>query len=120
MLPELGWRVNFKRVHRLWKLHGMQLPKKQRKRRRLPGLSSNTCVRQGSASQSRVELTVGDLKASFPQQDGVRRLEVVYECFVTDDRNWHGRYDIELALRMKAERVVPGYSEFLVIPSSRS
>lgn len=45
MLPELGWRVNFKRVHRLWKQHHMQVPKKQRKRRRLPGLSRNSCVR---------------------------------------------------------------------------
>ena len=40
-----GLRVNFKRVHRLWKQEHLQVPKKQRKRRRLPGRSANGCVR---------------------------------------------------------------------------
>jgi transposase InsO family protein len=44
-----GWRserglVNKKRVHRLWKQGGLQVPEKQRKRRRL-GTSENGCVR---------------------------------------------------------------------------
>ncbi len=38
-------RVNFKRVHRLWKQEHMQVPRKQHKRRRLPGTSANGCVR---------------------------------------------------------------------------
>ena len=54
LLPEQGWRVNFKRVHRLWKLHGMQVPRKQRKRRRLPGLSSNSCVRHRALRRNHV------------------------------------------------------------------
>ena len=54
MLPKLGWRVNFKRVHRLWKLHGMQVPKNQRKRRRLPGVSSNSCVRHKAMHRNHV------------------------------------------------------------------
>lgn len=45
LLVETGWRVNFKRVHRLWKQEHMQVPQKQRKRRRLPGHSANGCVR---------------------------------------------------------------------------
>jgi len=45
LLVETGWRVNFKRVHRLWKQERMQVPQKQRKRRRLPGTSANGCVR---------------------------------------------------------------------------
>ena len=45
LLIGTGWRVNFKRVHRLWKQEHMQVPKKQRKRRRLPGRSANGCVR---------------------------------------------------------------------------
>lgn len=40
-----GWRVNYKRVHRLWKREHMQVPAKQRKRRRLPGSSESSCVR---------------------------------------------------------------------------
>jgi transposase InsO family protein len=44
LLRRDGWPVNRKRVHRLWKLSGLQVPKKQRKRRRL-GTSENGCVR---------------------------------------------------------------------------
>ena len=54
LLPTLGWRVNFKRAHRLWKLHGMQVPRKQRKRRRLPGLSRNSCVRHKAMHRNHV------------------------------------------------------------------
>jgi putative transposase len=45
LLVGTGWRVNFKRVHRLWKREHLQVPQKQRKRRRLPGTSANGCVR---------------------------------------------------------------------------
>jgi putative transposase len=45
MLIGTGWRVNLKRVHRLWKQEGLQVPRKQHKRRRLPGESANGCVR---------------------------------------------------------------------------
>ena len=44
LLRREGWLVNRKRVHRLWKQAGLQVPKKQRKRRRL-GTSDNGCVR---------------------------------------------------------------------------
>jgi putative transposase len=44
-LVACGWRVNEKRVHRLWKQEAMQVPKKQHRRRRLPGSSQNGCVR---------------------------------------------------------------------------
>jgi len=37
LLVGTGWRVNFKRVHRLWRQEHLQVPQKQRKRRRLPG-----------------------------------------------------------------------------------
>ena len=50
LLKREGWRVNEKRMHRLWKRAGLQVPKKQRKRRRL-GTSENGCAR---------------LKASYP------------------------------------------------------
>ncbi len=45
LLVGTGWRVNFKRVHRLWKQEHLQVPRKQRKRRRLPGSSAHSCVR---------------------------------------------------------------------------
>jgi len=39
-----GWRVNHKRVERLWRREGLQVPKKQPKRRRL-WLHDGSCVR---------------------------------------------------------------------------
>lgn len=45
LLRKEGWApLNRKRVHRLWQQAGLQVPKKQRKRRRL-GSSDNGCVR---------------------------------------------------------------------------
>ena len=40
-----GWRVNRKRVYRLWRQQGLKVPRKQRKRRRL-GSSANSCARR--------------------------------------------------------------------------
>jgi len=45
ILVGTGWRVNFKRVHRLWKQEHLQVPIKQHRRRRLPGSSEQGCVR---------------------------------------------------------------------------
>jgi transposase InsO family protein len=43
----LGWRVNHKRVERIWREECLQVPKKQHKKRRLPGSGSeNSCVRR--------------------------------------------------------------------------
>ena len=40
-----GWKVNHKRIHRLWKQEHLQVPSKQHRRRRLPGSSENSCIR---------------------------------------------------------------------------
>jgi putative transposase len=40
-----GWRINRKRVHRLWRREGFRVPQKQHKRRRLGG-SANGIVRR--------------------------------------------------------------------------
>ena len=46
-LRQLEWPVNHKRVERLWREEGMQVPTKQPKRRRLSwGGSENSCVRR--------------------------------------------------------------------------
>jgi putative transposase len=45
LLTQRGWTVNEKRVHRLWKREHMQVPRKQHRKRRLPGGSGNGCVR---------------------------------------------------------------------------
>jgi transposase InsO family protein len=45
LLRREGWRVNRKRVHRLWRQQGLKVPRRQRKKRRL-GSSANSCVRR--------------------------------------------------------------------------
>jgi len=46
-LQKRGWEVNHKRVERLWREEGMQVPRKQQKRRRVStGGSENSCVRK--------------------------------------------------------------------------
>jgi len=54
LLLGTGWRVNFKRVHRLWKQEHFQVPGKQRKRRRLPGHSAHGCVRHKALHRNHV------------------------------------------------------------------
>jgi len=44
MLRQEGWRVNHKRVERLWRLEGLKVPAKQPKRGRL-WLANGSCVR---------------------------------------------------------------------------
>ena len=46
-LRRCGLEVNHKRVERLWREHGMQVPKKRQKRKRLSlGGNENSCVRK--------------------------------------------------------------------------
>ena len=54
VLLECGWTVGFGRVHRLWKQERMQVPRKQRKRRRLPGHSGYGCVRYRAIGRNHV------------------------------------------------------------------
>ncbi len=49
-----GWQVNHKRVHRIWKEENMQVPRKQHRRRRLPGCSENSCVRHRAQRMNHV------------------------------------------------------------------
>jgi transposase InsO family protein len=53
MLRKEGWRVNLKRVHRLWRAEGLKVPRKQRKRRRL-GSSDNSCIRKKAVKKNHV------------------------------------------------------------------
>lgn len=53
LLRREGWRVNRKRVHRLWRKQGLKVPRKQRKKRRL-GSSVNSCVRRPAEHKDHV------------------------------------------------------------------
>jgi putative transposase len=52
-LRQEGWRVNAKRVYRLWRKEGLKVPKKTRKKRRL-GHSGNSCVRRRAKHKDHV------------------------------------------------------------------
>ena len=55
LLQALVWRVNHKRVERIWQEENMQVPHKQHKRRRLPsGGSENSCVRKRTEHKDHV------------------------------------------------------------------
>lgn len=52
-LVTTGWRVNRKRIFRLWKQEGFKVPQKQRKRRRL-GTSENSVIRHRAEHKDHV------------------------------------------------------------------
>jgi putative transposase len=53
LLRREGWRVNKKRVARLWREEGLQVPVRKRKRRRL-GHSGNSCQRRPATAMNEV------------------------------------------------------------------
>ena len=53
LLKREGWRVNFKRVYRLWCAEGLKVPKRQRKRRHI-GSSENSCIRRRAERKDHV------------------------------------------------------------------
>ena len=53
LLRRSGWRVNRKRIYRLWVQEGLKVPQKQRKRRSL-GHSENSCVRRKAEHKDHV------------------------------------------------------------------
>jgi putative transposase len=53
LLRREGFRVSYKRVHRLWRTEGLKVPKKKRKRR-AKGLSKNACHKLRAAGVNHV------------------------------------------------------------------
>jgi transposase InsO family protein len=53
LLVREGWRVNRKRVHRLWRRLGLKVPRARRKKRRL-GHSANGCARRRAEGKDHV------------------------------------------------------------------
>jgi putative transposase len=50
-----GWRVNHKRIERIWREENMQVPQKQHRRQRLPRCGSeNSCVRRRAQHKDHV------------------------------------------------------------------
>ena len=52
-LRQEGWKVNFKRIYRLWRREGLKVPKKSHKKRRL-GHHGNSCIRRRAEHKDHV------------------------------------------------------------------
>ena len=53
LLCREGWKVNHKRIERLWRQEGLRVPRRQHKRRRL-GSSENGCIRREATGRNDV------------------------------------------------------------------
>jgi len=95
-----GWRVNHKRVERLWREGGMQVPKKQCKRRRSSpcGGSENSCVRKRPLRPNHVWSY--DFVEDRTERGRKLRMLVVLDEFTRES------LAIEVAWSFTAERVV--------------
>ncbi len=112
MLNLEGWRVNHKRVERIWRQEGLNVPKKQPKRRRL-WLADGSCIRL--RPERRNHVWTYDFVADRTH-DGrpVRMLTVLdeytRECLsIRVDRQIKADGVLEELSRLMVERGTPGH-----------
>jgi transposase InsO family protein len=107
-----GWRVNRKRVHRLWRRAGFKVPRKQRKKRRW-GTSANGVVRRRAEQVNEVwcydfvkdQTTDGRPLKFLPIED-----EYTRECLALEvDRSITAADVIEVLQYLVAVRGAPRY-----------
>jgi len=97
LLRDEGFRINHKRVERLWRLEGLQVPQKQRRRRRL-GSSAQGCTRMRPLYPNHVWSY--DFVAD--QTEDGRRLKV----FVVVDEYTRRSLALEVGRRFTSEDVI--------------
>jgi transposase InsO family protein len=112
MLTEEGWRVNVKRVERIWRREGLKVPKKQPKRGRL-WLNDGSCIRL--RPERRNHVWAYDFVAERTH-DGkpVKMLTIVdeytRECLAIEVRRRIRSIDVvETLARLMIERGVPAH-----------
>lgn len=107
-----GWRVNRKRVQRLWRAEGLKVPMKQRKRRRVGGSAPGSARRRAARPNQ-----VWSYDFVWDQTDEGRRLkflpvvdEYTRECLVLRvARSLTGADVVAELRRLVAERGAPEY-----------
>jgi len=96
LLRERGWKVNHKRVERLWRREGLKVPKKQPKRKRL-WLNDGSCVRLRPAYKDHV-WSYDFVQARTHDGRGIRLLtlidEYTRECLAVDVSRRLGSEDV--------------------------
>ncbi len=111
-LRKEGWKVNRKRVYRLWRQEGLQVPIRQRKRRHR-GSSANSCTRRRSERPN----MVWSYDFVMDQTDDGRRLkwlaivdEYTRECLRLEVARTMEAEDVVAILRgLVAERGLPEF-----------
>lgn len=112
LLRREGWRINRKRVHRLWRRQGLRVPQKARKKRRL-GHSGNSCMRFRAERKDHVwtwdfifdRTTNGRALKWFSLVD-----EYTRECLALEvNRRMTSREIIEVLADLLAVRGAPGH-----------
>lgn len=112
LLRRRGWRVNPKRVLRLWRMEGLKVPRKQRKRRRL-GRSENSVTRRRPEHPHHVwtydfteDRTVDGRRLKFL----VVLDEYTRRCLALEvERGMTSRHVIGVLSRLVAEHGAPGH-----------
>lgn len=107
-----GWRVNYKRVHRLWKREGFKVPRKVRKKRAV-GDSSNACDKRIATAKDDVwtwdfihdRLTDGRAMKCLTMVD-----EYTRECLALDmRRSYTGNDVVDVLSQLMGERGIPNH-----------
>ena len=110
MLRLEGWRVNKKRVHRLWRREGLRVPAKQHKRTRL-GHSANGVVRRRAEHENHVWAIdfIHDTDASGRSLKWLSVVdEYTRECVALEvDRSMTARGVAEVLIELFTTRGVP-------------
>lgn len=112
LLRAEGWRVNRKRVHRLWKREGYKVPRKRRKKRAL-GDASNACDKRSSTHRNDV-WTWDFIHDRLVDGRALKCLVVIdeytRECLELGmARSIEGRHVLDALARLIGERGAPGY-----------
>ena len=112
LLRKDGWRVNVKRVHRLWKLECLQIRRKAHKRRRL-GRSANACHRRKPRGKDHVWSY--DFVSELTEGGGRLRILNIVDEFTRESlameirRHFTGRDVVAVLAELFAIRGRPSY-----------
>jgi putative transposase len=106
MLQLEGWRINHKKVERIWRKEGLKVPKRQPKRRRL-WLNNGSCIRLKPEYKNHV-WSYDFVKDSTSDGRPLRLLNIIdeysRECLA-----------IEVDRKIKAEDVIESLSELFLL-----
>jgi putative transposase len=105
LLRSAGWRVNAKRVERIWRREGLKVPRRQPKRGR-PWLNDGSCVRLRPARPNHV--WAYDFVQDRTRDGGVLRMLVVVDEFSREC------LAIRVERRLGSEEVLEVLAELLV------